>query len=885
MIAALLVCVSVYLAVRVALAEVAQRIKEICAKWKGKATEALETETIRNRRVSDHLSSNIDATSNSSSTSTRNRRKGIINSTPFNPLTDICNKPTKMVRWQDMQFKTATQTDSSNRNGLKNGICKIVTLPNRTSSSDDAAATTTINMLHVPSENSNSGILSRTYHRILYMLMNHANFAYSDVSRKVLESTRVKDAINQAAVEDMTENNLDEDEMEPTFQKHQVRAVEMLHRMRSCISSVLLRIASCVMYKLLCRMLNGLFVNKRQIENLKRFSQRNIPIVYIPLHRSHLDYILVTYVLYMNGMRAPLVAAGDNLFIPFFGMLMKGLGAFFIKRKLDPQKGRKDHVYRSVLQTYMLESLHEGHSLEFFIEGGRSRSGKSCLPKAGLLSVVVDSLIEGITDDVYIVPVSISYEKIVDGNFISEQLGKPKVMESFTSAVKAIWRTLHSNYGNTHIEFTQPFSLKEFLQNTENIPPQKTYQYSTGRRLSCQPIVRAVTRRTSIYGTDIVIEDHRLAIKNLAEQIVYDASNSAAIMTTNLLAFLLLTIHRKGATLQQLTASFSWLCEEVVKRNRVFSFDGESIDAIKHANILFGKQLLTSEVIQMEWSSDLAENNNVKIIFFKPVVQLPHILELQYYANSVLSVFLLESVVANALFSILEERKTDHVNNANNSVPRYQLVNRALMLCDILQYEFIFTAPDTDISAALNKTIDSMLTNDVISLTAPNSMQKLHYPSISNGDVESSEDSADEEIFEFSQRIKVNRGDEQLELQFLSCIISPFIEGYWLAASSLVQLGGRELEESILLQEIWKIADDYLHTGLLHYEESFAAEPLKNAMKLFEQWRVIETKVKGKSNYIHVSNVEGVQSTIERIEMFRKRNNTCATMIPNFKKL
>jgi glycerol-3-phosphate O-acyltransferase 1/2 len=98
----------------------------------------------------------------------------------------------------------------------------------------------------------------------------------------------------------------------------------------------------------------------------------------------------------MNNIKPPLVAAGDNLLIPFFGNLMRGLGAFFIKRRLDHKSGKKDHVYRAVLHSYMTENLREGHSLEFFIEGGRSRSGKALMPKSGLLSVVVDSVLEGI---------------------------------------------------------------------------------------------------------------------------------------------------------------------------------------------------------------------------------------------------------------------------------------------------------------------------------------------------------------------------------------------------------------------------------------------------------------------------------------------------------
>lgn len=867
MIAALLVCVSVYLAIRVALAEIAQYFKQICGIWKGKPTEVLRSEAQTDRRIS---SQTFDGDRIIQPSAVRNRRKGIVSNSPFSSTSDSSNKIVKTVRWKDTQQKMSPSNpmESLIKGSVKNGYNKIISFTNRNFINDDSFSSSSVNMLFSPSEN--RSFLARAYYYATYILRRQSNYVYADVSKKVLECPRVKNAINQATVEEMSENGLDQEEMESLLHKHQQRAVELLHRMKSCMSSILLKIASWIMYKLLSRMFNGLYINKRQVENLKRFSQRNIPIVYIPLHRSHLDYILVTYVLYMNDMRAPLVAAGDNLFIPFFGMLMKGLGAFFIKRKLDAQKGRKDHVYRAVLQTYMLENLRYGHSLEFFIEGGRSRSGKSCLPKAGLLSVVVDSVLEGITPDAYIIPVAISYEKIVDGNFISEQLGKPKVMESFTSAVKAIWRTLHSNFGKTHIEFCQPFSLKEFLQSAENLPPLKAYQYAGGRRYSLQSTIRAVSRRTSVYGTDIVIEDHRQVIKNLAEQIVYDASNSAVIMSTNLLSFLLLTKHRKGATLQQLTNSLIWLHEEISKRNRIVGFSNDANDAIKQAYTLLGKQLLTSEIIQMEWSSNEIENNNVKIVFFKPVVQLPYILELQYYANSVISVFLLDSVIVNSLSSLLEERKSNQASYSK-SVPRYELINRALMLCDILQYEFIFTPPDTKISEALNRTLDNLIADDVlIVVTGKEHIKQNFYESDDISEESTDDDDDDDEIFEFNQKIKLNKNNDQQKFEFFYCILGPYIEAYWLAASSLKTLVSCEYAESIILQEIWKTANDYLHSGILLYEESFAADPLRNAIKLFEQWKVIETRIKDSSNYIKVFNIEGVQSAIERIDIFRK---------------
>ncbi|EDO26011.1 predicted protein, partial [Nematostella vectensis] len=93
-----------------------------------------------------------------------------------------------------------------------------------------------------------------------------------------------------------------------------------------------------------------------------------------------------------------------------FSWLMRHLGGFFIKRKLDHASG-KDDLYKSVLQEYVQQLLKEKEYLEVFIEGSRSRTGKAMVPKSGLLSVVVNSVVEGLVPDVLIVPVNISYEK------------------------------------------------------------------------------------------------------------------------------------------------------------------------------------------------------------------------------------------------------------------------------------------------------------------------------------------------------------------------------------------------------------------------------------------------------------------------------------------
>ena len=168
------------------------------------------------------------------------------------------------------------------------------------------------------------------------------------------------------------------------------KAAQLLRQMKTRVSSTLLRLAGWILIKVLSRLFNNIHYQEAELQTVQEVAQqRRVPIVFLPMHRSHLDYIVISFVLYMKGIAPPLVAAGENLNIPLFGNLMRGLGAFFIRRRMDPVPGTRDHVYRSLLQAYVTENLKSGQNLEFFIEGGRSRTGKALLPKVSVWQVVL----------------------------------------------------------------------------------------------------------------------------------------------------------------------------------------------------------------------------------------------------------------------------------------------------------------------------------------------------------------------------------------------------------------------------------------------------------------------------------------------------------------
>ena len=181
-------------------------------------------------------------------------------------------------------------------------------------------------------------------------------------------------------------------------------------------------------------------------------------IVYVPCHRSHIDYLLLSYIIFNRGLMVPHIAAGANLNLPVVGSILRRSGAFFLRRKL---KG--EPLYATVFLEYLHLMIDRGFPLEYFIEGGRSRSGRMLAPKAGILAMTVQSFVRSRSRPLVFVPVYIGYEKLMEGkSYIAELHGRPKKSESLLGLIGAV-RLLKRNFGKVHVNFGPPLALAEFL--------------------------------------------------------------------------------------------------------------------------------------------------------------------------------------------------------------------------------------------------------------------------------------------------------------------------------------------------------------------------------------------------------------------------------------
>ncbi len=224
-------------------------------------------------------------------------------------------------------------------------------------------------------------------------------------------------------------------------------------------STNLIKIASGIVGYITNTMFDGVSINNDSIKYIKTASQKG-PLILVPCHKSHIDYLILSYILYHNNMPCPHVAAGKNLSFWPMGPLFRRVGAFFIRRSF-----RGAALYSRVFSEYIHKLLEEGFNIEFFIEGTRSRTGKLILPKLGFLSMLLEAFKNGACEDMIFVPIYIGYDRVLEESaYIHELGGGQKEPENLFQVVKAR-RFLKKRYGKIYIRFNEPLSLRQLLEN------------------------------------------------------------------------------------------------------------------------------------------------------------------------------------------------------------------------------------------------------------------------------------------------------------------------------------------------------------------------------------------------------------------------------------
>ncbi|HEU4619957.1 MAG TPA: glycerol-3-phosphate 1-O-acyltransferase PlsB [Gammaproteobacteria bacterium] len=383
-----------------------------------------------------------------------------------------------------------------------------------------------------------------------------------------------------------------------------------------------------VLERLLTWLWNRLYdgVDVRHIDDVVRAAVGG-EIVYVPSHRSHIDYLLLAYVVYRQGLAVPHTAAGANLNLPVIGATLRRAGAFFLRRSF---KG--DALYGAVFRSYFRLILARGFPVEYFVEGTRSRTGRLLKPKLGLLTMTVQSFLADHDRPLVLVPVYFGYEKLIEGQtFIGELRGAHKKQESLGGFFRSLG-ALRQKFGRVQVSFGEPIQLAAFLDNAS--PGWASEGADEARRPEW---LSGATRR-------------------LAREVMVAINEAAVLNPVNLVALVMLSTPRQAIVDSELEAQLR-LYLELVRRAPYSSRTGqcslgprEIIEHCEQMSWITRRSHALGDVLQMdERAATLASyyRNNVVHLF-----ALPSLIASAYNARSELAAEELERFVAE-LYSCL----------------------------------------------------------------------------------------------------------------------------------------------------------------------------------------------------------------------------------------
>jgi len=400
------------------------------------------------------------------------------------------------------------------------------------------------------------------------------------------------------------------------------------------------------------RIFEGIDVDTAGLSVVREWARKG-PLVFVPSHKSHIDYLILNYVLYLHHMHVPRIAAGKNLAFWPMGHIFRKSGAFFVRRSF---KGAR--LYAEIFETYIKVLLQEGYSIEFYIEGGRSRSGKLILPKIGFLTILLKAFYEKYCDNLVFVPVSISYDRILEEQSLLKEVGGgEKESESFRHVLKAR-RFLKRKYGKIYIRFGTPVSFAAYLQ--ENLGREKGIE------------------------------------TNLAFEVVRSINRVTLVTPFALVSSAILAKHRRGFTLQELERSLEKLLR-FLKANEIplaATLASPKKTVLETLSLLINRKVATS----------LEEVGGTQTFYNVEEEKKP---ELEYYKNSIIHYFIRHSFVAASLLTGTEEVKSLESITADYSTLR-----------DLFKYEFVYddeTDPEKEVAAALEYFLETaFLKRDVV---------------------------------------------------------------------------------------------------------------------------------------------------------------------------
>ncbi|HDQ04766.1 MAG TPA: hypothetical protein ENN23_09450 [Deltaproteobacteria bacterium] len=437
-------------------------------------------------------------------------------------------------------------------------------------------------------------------------------------------------------------------------EKKEIAAVEKeakkyLYEITADYSETMIQIWLKLLRWLWMNIFDGLVVDQEGLAKLRNISKK-MPFIVIPCHRSHIDYLIFSYVLYVNNIQLTFIAAGNNLSFFPMGYIFRKSGAFFMRRSF-----RGNELYSEVFAKYMAILLKEGYAIEFFIEGGRSRSGKMVMPKYGLLSMVIQALQDKYCDNFAAIPVYLGYDRVIEErSYLKEISGEPKTPENTAEIIKT-GSILRKRYGRVYLNIGEPIIMKDYLAAQEKHIEQMTLDERQG-------LYRKI-------GYEIVLEINKVSL----------------VTPFSLVAAVILSHDRRGISHDDLSDVFNEFYEYLVMRKVKLAAtfaqkDKAIIDAV---NVFIQDGIISkveTEEDQLEDMLDvvysLADENR---------------LYLEYYKNNVLHFFVALSFVATSMM-----KSNEDIMSLGKIMADYKFLKK------LLWNEFIFDEKTDDVDEVNN---------------------------------------------------------------------------------------------------------------------------------------------------------------------------------------
>lgn len=305
------------------------------------------------------------------------------------------------------------------------------------------------------------------------------------------------DSIKRAMLDDMRQKNI-------SSQEAKKLAISYIDEITADYRVGLIRIGERILARIWNKIYNGIHVGHAY--RVRELAQNGHEIIYVPCHRSHMDYLLLTYVIHNEGLVTPHIAAGINLNFWPVGKIFRRCGAFFLRRSFAGNK-----LYTATFREYLELLFNRGYSVKYYPEGGRSRTGRLLPPKTGMLAMTLQAALKGINRPVSIVPVYIGYEHVMEVKSYQKELkGSAKKKESPTQVFSAMRKL--KNYGHAFVNFGEPLQINQFLdknvdnwrETTPDDPDKKPTWLTPAVNTLADTIMTRINRAAALNGTALV---------------------------------------------------------------------------------------------------------------------------------------------------------------------------------------------------------------------------------------------------------------------------------------------------------------------------------------------------------------------------------------------